>query len=35
MSTTFFLFQIVLVIVFMFRDIYELLTEIVLVQATT
>ena len=31
----FFLFQIVLVIVLMFRDVYELLTEIVLVQATT
>ena len=35
MSTTFFLFQIVLVIVLMFHDVYELLTEIVLVQATT
>ena len=35
MSTTFFLFQIVLVIILMFRDIYELLTEIVLVQVTT
>ena len=31
----FFLFQIVLVIVLMFRDVYELLTEIVLVQVTT
>ena len=35
MSTTFFLFQIVLVIVLMFCDVYELLTEIVLVQVTT
>ena len=35
MSTTFFFFQIVLVIVLMFCDVYELLPEIVLVLATT
>ena len=35
MSRTLFFFQIVLVIVLMFCDLYELLTEIVLVQATT
>ena len=35
MSTNFFFFQIVLVIVSMFRDLYELLTETVLVQANT